>query len=79
MSLSVGDSDLNTGLAGAIFTQCKVLTGARSVGPNSDMAKFCNALAQAIVTYITANATVPSTGLVAPNGGGPVTGATTVT
>lgn len=36
---------------------------------------FCDALAGAIVTHITANAVVNPTALVAPSGGGPVTGA----
>ena len=35
---------------------------------------FCNALATAIVTHITANASVLALGLVAPPSGGPVTG-----
>lgn len=77
MALSAGNADLNTGLAGAIFTQLKTLPGAQFSGLNSPMAQFANALATAIIPYITTNAVVPGTGLLAPNGA--VTGTTTVT
>ena len=39
---------------------------------------FCNALAAAIVTHITTNASVVALGLIAPSGGGPVTGSAKV-
>lgn len=41
--------------------------------------QFCDDLAGAIVAHITANAVVVPTALVAPNGGGPVTGTGTIT
>ena len=77
MSLSAGNADLGTGLAGALFNQLKTLPGAQASGVNSPMAQLANALAQGIIPYITANAVVPGTGLLAPNGA--VTGQTTVT
>jgi hypothetical protein len=42
-----------------------------------ELTQFCDDLATAIITEITGNAVVPvpGTGLVAPVGGGPVTGA----
>jgi hypothetical protein len=79
MALAVGNADLGTGLAGAIFAQLKTLPGAQFSGLNSPMAHFANALAQAIVPYITSHAVVPATGLVSATAGSPVTGQTTVT
>jgi hypothetical protein len=45
----------------------------------AEMQAFCDDLANAIVPYIQTNATVLPTLLVAPGGGGPVTGTGTVT
>lgn len=39
---------------------------------------FCDAIAQAVIAEITANALVAPTLLVAPSGGGPVTGTGTI-
>jgi hypothetical protein len=48
---------------------------ARAFGlDNTAMTQFCDDLASAIITEITANATVLPVLLVAPPGGGPVTG-----
>ncbi len=44
----------------------------------SKLKKFADAVAKAVVDEIQANAVVPSSGLIAPAGGGPVTGSTTV-
>lgn len=48
-----------------------------AASPIASPAAFANALATALYAYITANASVavPATGLVAPAGGGAVTGA----
>jgi hypothetical protein len=79
MSLIVGDADSGTGLAGALFAQLRVLDGARlDTPPPSHMAQYCNALARAIVPYIVGSTIVLPTALVAPNGGGPVTGTGTI-
>jgi hypothetical protein len=79
MSMSVGDADAGTGLAGAIFLHLKTLPGAQSAGLGSAMAQFSNALAAAIVPYITSNATVVGTATGAMSGGPgvPVTGTVT--
>lgn len=44
---------------------------------NPELTEFCSDIASAIVSHIVASAVVavPSVGLVAPGGGGPVTGA----
>jgi hypothetical protein len=46
-----------------------------------ELTAFCDDLASAIVTEITAHATVPALGLISPPGtvGGPVTGSAVVT
>lgn len=75
MPLLAGDAFANTGLAGALFTTLSVTEGSRS----PQMELFCNALANAIIPYIVANALVLPTALAAPPGGGPVTGTGTVT
>lgn len=49
------------------------------IADSDQLADVCEAIANAVIDEITSNAVVPSTGLVAPVGGGPVTGATTVT
>lgn len=46
---------------------------------NAALTKTCDAIASAVVTHITANAVVLPLLLVAPPGGGPVTGTGTVT
>ena len=75
MALLPGDAFTNTGLAGALFTTLSATEGSRS----PQMELFCNALALAIIPYIVANATVQPTALVAPPGGGPVTGTGNIT
>lgn len=47
--------------------------------PGAALDGLCTAIATAVVAHIQAAAVVPGTGLVAPGGGGPVTGASTVT
>lgn len=46
---------------------------------NAALTALCDAISQTVVDHVTANATVavPALGLVAPTGGGPVTGAAT--
>jgi hypothetical protein len=46
---------------------------------NADLTAFCDAIASAVVSEITTNALVMPVALVAPPGGGPVTGTGTVT
>ncbi len=80
MSLIVGDADLNTGCAGAIFTTLKTLPGAQATGLDSAMAKFANAIAAGLIPYLVANTVVsPLPAMAAPPGGGPVVGAGTIT
>lgn len=45
---------------------------------STELQQFCDDLAGAIVAYIQANASVLPTLLVAPSGGGPVTGTGTI-
>lgn len=47
--------------------------------PGPDTNAFCNAIAEAVVEHLQANAVVTPTALVAPSGGGPVTGTGKVT
>ena len=77
MPMVAGDADSNTGLAGVIFTHLKTVPGANADGSDSPMAQFSNELAAAIVSYVTANATVLPLAMVA--GSVPVTGTGTVT
>jgi len=76
MPLSAGDAASNTGLAGEIYTQLQTLTFFQSGAAGE---AFANKLAAAIVNHITAHATVLPTSLVAPGGGGPVTGTGSIT
>lgn len=46
---------------------------------NDALTALCDVIAAAVVTEVTTNAVVPALGLVAPGGGGPVTGAAVVT
>lgn len=65
-----------TGLAGEMYA-AGVASGVMTA--NEASALFCTALASAIVAHITTNAVVVPALLVAPPGGGPVTGTGTVT
>lgn len=49
------------------------------IAPNADLDSYCLAIATATIAEITANGTVMPTALVAPSGGGPVTGTGKVT
>ena len=46
---------------------------------NPALQALCDEIAEAVVTHITTSAVVVPTALVAPSGGGPVTGTGTVT
>jgi hypothetical protein len=71
----------NAGMSAAIKSQLETIgwswTG--NVAYQAQVQAFCDALAEAIVGYIQANAEVLPTALVAPSGGGPVTGVGTIT
>lgn len=54
------------------------LSGKPYVQANPDLDSFCLAIATAVVAEIQASAMVLPTALVAPTGGGPVTGTGTV-
>ena len=74
MALQKGDALCASGLSAAIhgaFT-------ASGLETNDALKSLCYALASAIVDEITTNATVLPTLLIAPTGGGPVTGTGTV-
>lgn len=68
------DSGMSTAIKNAIISE----QGAAPADPAA-LQKFCDAVAKGVVLYIQANALVPALGLVAPPGGGPVTGAALVT
>lgn len=74
MPLQAGDLACTSGLSKRIHD---VHVNAGFV-TSPDVRAFCHALASAIVDEITTNATVLPTLLVAPTGGGPVTGTGTV-
>ena len=65
------------GLSAAIKTALSARGWFNKNDPSAQ--QFCDDLANSIITYITSNATVLPTLLVAPNGGGPVTGTGVVT
>jgi len=75
MPLQTGNLACTTGLSKRIH-DVHVNAG---FATSSDVRAFCHALACAIVDEITSNATVTPTLLVAPSGGGPVTGTGNVT
>jgi hypothetical protein len=77
MALNAGNAACTTGLSSRIYNN---LTGDPSSGAvaNAALKSLCYNIALAVVAEIQANASVPGTGLVAPNGGGPVTGAAAV-
>jgi hypothetical protein len=52
---------------------------ATGIVDNAALAPFCDAIAQAVIEHVTAAAVVMPTLLVAPSGGGPVTGTGVVT
>ena len=58
-------------LKGKIETNIKAFD---SKVDSDSLAKFADAIAKAVVNEITTNATVPSSGLTAPSGGGAVLG-----
>lgn len=67
----------SAGLSAVIKSNLTSVNGFRA--SSTEGQAFCDQLAAAIVGYIQANATVLPTALVAPGGGGPVTGVGTVT
>lgn len=75
MPLQTGDLACTSGLSKRIH-DVHVNAG---FATSPDVRAFCHALAGAIVDEITNNATVTPTLLVAPSGGGPVTGTGKVT
>jgi hypothetical protein len=77
MPLIVGDSDCTFGLAKRIHDN--LLFGCPSALDNVDFKSMCHGIASAVVAELTANATVLPALLVAPPGGGPVTGTGVVT
>jgi hypothetical protein len=71
----------SAGMSAAIQAQLETIgwSWAGNAAYQAQVQAFCNALADAIVPYIQTNATVVPTALVAPSGGGPVTGVGTIT
>jgi hypothetical protein len=64
-----------TGLAGDLYT---ALVGAGVCTANASTAALCTALASAIVEHVSTHAVITPTLLIAPPGGGPVTGTGTI-
>ena len=79
MPLLAGDTNCTTGLAAAIYTGMKG-NAACKVADGPELKAMSYEIANAVVTYIKANAVVNSLGLIAPPGtaGGPVTGMSTI-
>ena len=71
--MSLSQAGLSTAIQNALKVHGWVREG------STELQQFCDDLAGAIVSHITANALVIPTALVAPSGGGPVTGTGTVT
>lgn len=72
MSMDAGDANTPSGLAGDLYTNGVLMS---VLQPNVSAKTFCNWLAQVIIDHIQANAEVSPNGtMVAPSGGGPVTG-----
>jgi hypothetical protein len=67
---------LNASTLGALFKTAFTNNGAAD---NAVTTALANALASAVVSHITSSAVVVPTLLVAPGGGGPVTGTGTIT
>lgn len=76
MALIPGDAACTTGLSRRIYDA--LLAGGEGFSEGAAGKAMAHAIAVAVVDEITANATVaatvPGTGLIAPTGGGPVTG-----
>lgn len=74
MTLEAGSAQTNptTGLAGAIHTA--ILASGSTPVDSAALQKLCDGIAAGVVDYLVANAVVLPTLLVAPSGGGPVTG-----
>ncbi len=67
------------GLSAALFNARKTLPFVAGNGDGSpELQQDCDVIAAAIVAYLQSNATVVPTALVAPGGGGPVTGVGTL-
>lgn len=62
-------------LSAAIRANLVALPG---IVDNASLTAFCTAIASAVVAHITSSAQVVPTALVAPTGGGPVTGTGTI-
>lgn len=63
----------------AASIKAKLLAAPAGAVDNAALQAMVTAFAEAIVEEVTANASVVPTALVAPNGGGPVTGTGSVT
>lgn len=80
MTLLAGDAACTTGLSKAIYDARAAAAATIGLATDRGPAKAdCYAIATAIVDYLKANAAVMPTMLVAPPGGGPVTGTGTIT
>lgn len=80
MPLVAGDTDCTTGLSKRIYDARVALASTIGLADDKTALKAdCYAIATAVVAEIVANAVVNPTLLVAPSGGGPVTGTGTVT
>lgn len=77
MPLVAGDPSCTTGLSKRIRDE--ILANVDSAIDGDQLRALAHAIAVAVVDEIQANATVLPTLLVAPGGGGPVTGTGTVT
>ncbi len=71
---------LNATTLGAAIRSA-ILSKGEGITDNAATTALCDAIAEAVVAHITANAVVPALGLIAPpgTGGGPVTGSAVIT
>jgi hypothetical protein len=70
---------LNASALGAAIRAARLADAATKAVDNAALTADSNAIASAVIAHITANAVVLPLLLVAPPGGGPVTGTGTVT
>ena len=74
-----GDATCTTGLAKRVHDAMATALGTKFDATDADGKAFAFAIASAIYTILTTDATVTPTALVAPSGGGAVTGTGTIT
>lgn len=79
MPLVKGDATCTTGMAKAVYDALIATTATTSIIAGAGTKAFAHAIAAAIYDEITTNAQVLPTALVAPVGGGAVTGTGTIT